>query len=341
MRLLSSARGMTAANGNRAFLLLAGLYVLAVLFILRAYGIPWTVTPYLVYGLKLSVVCALCLLLGRAVYCLVHYRPRHPFPAVWHDWRQVTKERAWLGLPVLLMYPVFIGTFMVLKSAFASLRPFAWDATFMRWDVRLHGGLPARWLVPFMDSPFFTVPIDLVYCEWFLLNAIVLGCMAFTTNRELRRRFWISFVLSWVLLGTLAALVFLSAGPCFYEHVAPGPNPYAEHSSALQQADQRFPVTSIHFQNAMRGGLDGRWYIGGASAMPSMHISMCVLFTLAAWQASRRIGLLLLGITIAMQCACVWLGWHYAVDGYAAALGTWAIWWTVGRFFPCSKKATP
>jgi hypothetical protein len=27
----------------------------------------------------------------------------------------------------------------------------------------------------------------------------------------------------------------------------------------------------------------------------------------------------------------VHLGWHYAIDGYAAIIGTWAIWWIVGR----------
>ena len=27
----------------------------------------------------------------------------------------------------------------------------------------------------------------------------------------------------------------------------------------------------------------------------------------------------------------VHLGWHYAIDDYAAIIGTWLIWWAVGR----------
>jgi hypothetical protein len=135
-------------------------------------------------------------------------------------------------------------------------------------------------------------------------------------------------VLCWAVLGTVGALAFLSAGPCFYDHVAGGANPYARQMAALRQVHG---VTSLRLQDLLRACLDGGGHVGGASAMPSMHISACVLFTLAGWHRSRRIGALLLAVTLLTQVACVALGWHYAIDGYVAAAGTCLIWWAVGK----------
>ncbi|MGH6961165.1 MAG: hypothetical protein ACREE7_11820, partial [Dongiaceae bacterium] len=56
--------------------------------------------------------------------------------------------------------------------------------------------------------------------------------------------------------------------------------------------------------------------------------SLC--FALAGYAASRRLGHALLLFTVIIQIGSVHLGWHYAIDGYAAAVGSLLIWLAVG-----------
>jgi membrane-associated phospholipid phosphatase len=67
------------------------------------------------------------------------------------------------------------------------------------------------------------------------------------------------------------------------------------------------------------------------SAFPSMHIAMPALFALALGRVSRRLGWALWGVTVLTGIATVVLGWHYAIDVYAAIAGAWACWWLAGR----------
>jgi membrane-associated phospholipid phosphatase len=57
-----------------------------------------------------------------------------------------------------------------------------------------------------------------------------------------------------------------------------------------------------------------------------------MLFALAAWQLSRKAG-----VVFAVYCAIilvgsVHLGWHYAVDGYAGLALAAVCWWASGHF---------
>jgi hypothetical protein len=321
-----------ADSGNRTFLVLAGLYVLALILTMRAFGIRFHFGGDVLFGYVLAAVSAGVALFGWTIWTLAKYRPGFPLRFLWQRSRVVIPQRLAIGLPVVLAYPWVMSAYMFLKGGYIKVRPFAWDATFCRIDFALHGGNPARWLVPYLSSPEVAASLDFIYCFWFVLNAIILTWMTFSSDFMLRWRFWASFVLSWALLGSVGALTLLSAGPCFYDRaVGPGDNPYAGQMAALHEADSHVRINSIRAQTVIWDllGLDGK--IGGASAMPSMHISACVLFTLAGWHRSRRIGALLLAVTLLTQVACVALGWHYAIDGYVAAAGTCLIWWAVGK----------
>ena len=83
----------------------------------------------------------------------------------------------------------------------------------------------------------------------------------------------------------------------------------------------------------------------GIAAMPSMHVAGALLFALAGWRESRALGLLLTGYAVLILVGSVHLAWHYAVDGYVAALVTAFLWWAVGRYVrwrcPADARAMP
>ncbi len=320
-------------NGNAAFLVTSWGYILVVLLVMRAYRIPfyWQTDVLAGYGLALSSLGLV--LLGRLTWALGRDRPRRPARFLWQECRAIGRSGAARCLPVALTYPWLITTYFFLKGSFIRIASFSWDPSFMRLDFAIHRGNPARILIPYLSVPWFAWSLDTLYCLWFVVNSAVLTWMAVSGNLPLRRQFWLSFSLCWVVMGTMVALIFLSAGPRFWDHAVGGENPYADQMSALRTADQHLRLNSVRAQGVIWQllGLDGKY--GGASAMPSMHIVLCTLFTLALWRAHRALGITMLAFTVLTLVACVALGWHYAVDGYVAAAGTLVIWWGAGRFW--------
>jgi PAP2 superfamily len=65
--------------------------------------------------------------------------------------------------------------------------------------------------------------------------------------------------------------------------------------------------------------------------MPSMHLATSFSFVLLGFSVNRRLGTVSSVFAALIFVGSIHLGWHYAIDGYVAILGTWAIWWIVGR----------
>jgi hypothetical protein len=249
--------------------------------------------------------------------------------------RFLTAERIAAALPVLLLYPIFVSAFMVLKGSIPAIHPFDWDPQFAAWDRVLHGGRhPWEWLQPVLGHTGATAIIDTLYLLWFYVGGIVLFWQMLSLQRpRLRMQFLLSLVLVWMLLGTVAATALSSAGPCYYGRVTGLPDPYAPLMDYLRHADEVVSVSALLIQEKLwQAYLDpstGVWY--GISAMPSLHVAASFCYTLLAFAVDRRLGLLFGLFTAITLIGSVHLGWHYAIDGYVAIIATWAIWWTVGR----------
>ncbi len=284
-------------------------------------------------SLTLGLLFALC---AYTMHVMIFVRPRQLVKYLrQHLATFLTRERLLFAAPVLAMMPVFSASFTVLKAAVPLVQPFAWDARLAAADAWLHGGMqPWELLQPVLGHPLLTALVSLNYHLWFFILLATVYWLAFSLERrQLRMQFMLSFVLSWTLLGNVMAMLFSSAGPCYYQHFVPGADPFAGLMHYLNDTNAKIPLLVLDVQN-------GLWqtYVshGGSnalsiSAMPSMHVASSTLLALLGWRLNRAAGIALTVFAVLIQLGSVHLGWHYAIDGYAGALGAWLIWTLCGK----------
>lgn len=245
-------------------------------------------------------------------------------PARWHT-----------ALPFLVIIMLLNATYVYFKARIPMVLPFSWDVELTRWDRLLHGGtLPWEWLQMVFGYPIVTFILSFIYYAWFVIMISAWLCFAFTRNeRAPRQRFLLAFVLNWMIGGSLLATLFSSAGPCYFDRVVDGLNPYAglmdylyfvhEHVAVIWALPLQEQLWSTHV------GADGD--LAGISAMPSMHVATTTLLMFAAWRVNRRLGYAGLLFLLAILIGSVHLGWHYAVDGYVSIVLATGFWWLSGR----------
>jgi hypothetical protein len=275
--------------------------------------------------------------IGYALYVMIFIRPDSPIEyfLVALKTNQLTMERLLNALPVFLFLPIFMSTFTSFKTMIPVINPFSWDYRLAKLDAIVHGGIqPWRLLQPVFGYPLFTSVINFFYNLWFFVMFGVLFWQTFSLrNRRLRMQFLLTFMLLWILLGTFAAIIFSSAGPCYYGRLVEGKDIYKPLMEYLESAKESYPVWAlgtqeILWQSYKNGGVG---QVTGISAMPSMHVSIVFLFALLGWRTHRIVGIGFSIFAVLIMIGCVHLGWHYAIDAYLSIVLTWLIWWCVGR----------
>jgi hypothetical protein len=275
--------------------------------------------------------------LAQAIYVVCVMRTDQPLDALLHRVRAKYPGRRQVfdGAAIIVLLSVFGSTFTSLKTIIPIIHPYDWDATFMAWDTALHFGV-APWLLlqPILGVPIVTSVVDWIYGSWLFVLA---GCWVWQAfarrDPALRMQFFVSYMACFAVLGTLAATWYASGGPCYYGRLVAGADPYAPLMEYLRQtaAQSRVEWSVMAQEMLWASYTSGRLELGsGISAMPSMHVGGAVLCALLGWRSDRRLGRALSLYAGAIMVGSVHLGWHYAVDGYFAALGTLAIWWFVG-----------
>ncbi len=234
-----------------------------------------------------------------------------------------------------------VGTRWLLLSAVAwkasipELHPFAFDTTLHALDQRLHASRAAwRHLEPLLASERLMRALDLFYRFWYPALAYVVIRVGWRPPSPRRRQFLVSLALVWSV-GSLAAVVVSSAGPVYFQRLTGDPA-YAALIGRLTELG----LVARTIQEALWGS-DGRGstaVIAGIAAFPSLHVAMPALCALRAWPESRSAALGWWGFTLVTLTGSVALGWHYAVDGYAAIAGTTALWGLAGRL---ATRAAP
>lgn len=296
-----------------------------------------TITIYLATYVRITAIMIVLLIVGRGALIVMHDRPARPLTQLWREIRTslVTPERVAHALPIVIGMPVFAATFTVVKKSIPIFAPFTWDVTFEKWDRWLHGGFaPWELIHPMLGSPGITYGINWAYNIWFYVLAVIWAYQAFSQRDDrLRQQFFLTLFLGWILLGNVAAMLFSSAGPCFFGDVTGLPDPFLPLMRYLNDANQVHPIWALEAQGALLQAytMQGVSAGVGISAMPSMHVAIATLFALVCWRIQRWLGVAMTIFAMVIMIGSVHLGWHYAIDGYFGALGMIAIWWVVGR----------
>jgi hypothetical protein len=252
------------------------------------------------------------------------------FPRVWRP--DEFLQRVIAAAPFLVAWPFFMAGFTAVKNLLNDVVPFAWDYTFMEIGKRLHFGQHAwQWLG--IKNPAVTRVLESGYAFWgVLLVAVPLAVALRRPNCAARSRFLISVILVFILLGNVAAGAFMSAGPFWFEFTGAKQNDYADLFAYLMQVDPSGDFSAIAFQRYLWNAYThGATQFGtGISAFPSIHVAIATLYALFAWPLGRLPRIAAMIYLVAIMVGAVHLGWHYAIDCYAGALGAALIYGAVG-----------
>jgi hypothetical protein len=244
---------------------------------------------------------------------------------------------------LVILTPLMI-CFTALKDVIPRLNPFSWDKIFAAWGRYIAFGHQS-WeiLQPIVGYPPVTSAISVVYELWLGVVFCCLFWQAFAKRQgPLRTQFLLAFTFNWFICGNLLAVIFSSAGPCFYGQLNHGANPYAGLMAYLQAANQHWPVLSLRIQQQLwHSYISGDGVVTGISAMPSMHVISSMTMTLLAWRTSKALGWAFTLFTAIIIVGSIHLGWHYAADGIAGIILAVVFWWLAGEFARAWARRQP
>lgn len=255
--------------------------------------------------------------------CLVYAQP-------WRDWR-----RWYEFFRITLALKMCMTVYSHFKQSIPLLSPHRFDDELWVIDRWVHLGLsPVHATLRLFSHDVLAWMIDRSYVFWYPLLTPFLIYFMVVARRLQRWHFFTCYLLLWMIAGGFAIAV-PSWGPCYTnpELYAQLKTPCArylqemlwEHYNEMLAAPERYSVLNYE----------------GIAAFPSLHVGIVVLFTLVV-RHNRHVFWWMVVYTACVQLGSVFLGWHYAVDGYFAGILAWAIYYATRPWFRDQQdEATP
>jgi hypothetical protein len=258
-------------------------------------------------GLLLTPPYALAFVAGGALVRRYLWQHR----AIWRD--------AFLATVSLLF---LMTAFTTLKTAMPSVMPYWADPLLIEVDRALHFGTDP-WRLFHAAVPGFDARVaDIIYLWVWVGVVVAFPILLATTERDRDRLncYLVLYAVAWAGLGNVVAQPLLSSGPIY---VGPlyGDTSFDALHAALEAAgipETRFgTIQQLLLAHLTEGTLT---FGAGISAFPSVHVAVSTVVTLYIHDRFRHpvtsaLGFGFLGVILFLS---VWLGGHYAVDGYTS-----------------------
>jgi len=249
---------------------------------------------------------------------------RRPGTVIWGRLRAASPM---LALPIVVQ-PLFLAAFTTAKTAMAPLASFSWDGRFAMLDHMIFGMDPWRLTFDLIGVDESRM-LELFYTAgWGLSLAFIQVFVVLMTSRRFAGRFFLAMNLSWGLGGIALAYLTPAAGPIFAHLFEPSLAGRFDGLRSLlgDHLAATGPILRTQSYLVMALGTRAVEIGGGISAMPSVHVEVAMLYVFAA-QGSRW-SIPSIAFAVLTFIGSVHFGYHYAVDGFAAA-GVAAICWKV------------
>ncbi|MEZ9928486.1 phosphatase PAP2 family protein [Vibrio breoganii] len=286
----------------------------------------------LVNGLVVSLVVYFSYLF---IICAIKKEP-NPLKYIAYRYKDLlTLHRFIPACTFLCLFLLTSGLYTSLKVSIPIINSFSWDVAFTELDRYLHFGYDP-WVLThkLASSPYATLVINILYNLWFFVFWTFLVLLSFSESST-KYHAILTFNLCWLVNGILFAILFSSAGPCFFLNLPDGDGTFTPLIDILSKQDEylhskgiEFGVAALKVQDYIWNNYErGTMEIGaGISAFPSMHVSIATLMAITCYEVNKKLGLLAWLYTFIILFGSVHLGWHYAVDGYFSLVSTVLIW---------------
>ena len=244
--------------------------------------------------------------------------------------KKVATEGAWALAGCL----VFSVSFTFMKTSLPYIVPFFADPLFADIDKALHGGVDP-WVLTHKLAPY--IPANAVSTLYFIIWGLPAAFFPFLlavtdTDEQRKKTYLILFAFVWIGLGNVIAYSGASVGPIYYDRLLGGDR-FADLLGAVQSSG--LGDTKIGMVQ------NGLWHVfsnhsqmvgSGISAFPSVHNGVAALIMFYLFERSKWLGVVGAIFCAAILFCSVYVGWHYAIDGYFSILAVAGAWWGLRKW---------
>lgn len=313
---------------DAAFHAFIAAYALVGFAVAIAAGVPHKFAPLMYAGMVVTgLPQPLALFLaGIGVWSLRSPAPLQAFCATLA--KLLVGPQALAGTLLFANLLIFMSVFTSLKTMLPDINPFFADPYLADLDRLLHGQDPWVYAVALLPARLTPVLEVLYFGIWMLLLfAPVLAVLLVPGLRGVRSQYIWTALIIWPLLGNLIAGAGMSAGPVFYDRVV-GDVRFDALVAYLAQHSKYQEFAHAYLWESYVSGEVGAGV--AISAFPSMHLANATLLVLLASRVNRWLMCAAVTFCALILFGSVYLGWHYAVDGYFSIAATISVWKVVG-----------